>query len=83
MKRLKEMEERERKTQELLHSSQNLDGRRKSAGMNAKPRDKQLLARDEALEKVQRYTLAFEQIHQATGRERVKLRILDVLDVRD
>lgn len=67
MKRLKEMEERERKTQELLHSTQNADGHRKAGGPNAKPLDRQLQARNEAIDKVERYTLAFEQIHQATG----------------
>ena len=67
LKRLKELEERERKTQELLRSSQETEAQRKARQGMSKPMDKQLQARNDALEKAQRFSLAFDQIREATG----------------
>lgn len=63
---MKEMEDRERKTQELLHTTQNLDSKKSGRG-HSKPLDKQLQAQNEAIEKMQKYTEAFDRICAATG----------------
>ena len=66
---MKEMEERERKTQELLRSKEHSVQVRKKAIRGAwNVAGKQAMAQNIAMEKVQQFGAAFEMIQQATGR---------------
>jgi len=66
-KRARDMEKREKKTLELVKYSES-EAQRKIGRTATRCFDKQVQARSEALEKVQRYSLAFDQISEATGK---------------
>lgn len=61
------MEDRERKTQELLKSTQSSDEIRQKMRKSGWQTEKRLQGRNEAMEQLQRYELAFEQVREATS----------------
>lgn len=61
------MEERERKTQELLHSKDHELQTRKKGGSAWGKSGSQVLVQNASMEKVHKFGSAFEMIQQATG----------------
>eukprot|EP00210_Caulerpa_lentillifera_P002920 g2788.t1 len=82
-KRIEEMEEREKKTQELLRSTQDNEEMRRKLRKSGWQTEKRLQARSEAMQEVQKYELAFEQIRDATGINEMDEVIEQVAEMED
>lgn len=70
------MEDRERKTQELLKSTQNSDEIRQKMRKSGWQTEKRLQGRNEAMDQLQRYEAAFEQVRDATSDAPLQYRLL-------